>query len=592
MWLHLSNILCRNYVNFFCTMNNQIVSLLVVLCLNGGGAKFENGQIVPDRIDNSTRVSLLAAGGKGSWNLPVYDLPRGPQVEENDLFYCLCEQSEAVTNSDVSPCDDQGLCNTTVSCYSYLNEAGETFRGCISAPQMVGFMCESDILPMLCCTNNLCNEELNPTLPSSTDPPPSDSNSMKIVAIIVSLFLAFFLLSAFVIYCIRRFHKKRMKELEEQREAGRLEGGLRTTQIGDSTLADWMNSATSGSGSGLPFLVQRTMARQINLINCIGKGRYGEVWKGSWQGEPVAVKVFASRDEQSWARETEIYNTVLLRHSNILGYIASDMTSRNSETQLWLVCYYHPHGSLYEFLQRKELDKHLMLQLCVTAASGIAHLHTDISGVCGKSAIAHRDIKSKNILVKDDLTCCIADLGLAVTHNPAEDKITIPKNNHRVGTKRYMPPEVLDETLNANSFESFKQADIYSFSLVLWEIARRCIAGGFVEEYNPPYYDVVNYDPSFEEMKKVVCTDGYRPVIPNRWSSDPSLSIVTKIMKETWCKNPSARLTILRIKKSLLKAKDQLAPTVHEKMNVTPEKDPLITIPPKIDDSAYANNLL
>jgi len=35
-------------------------------------------------------------------------------------------------------------------------------------------------------------------------------------------------------------------------------------------LQDWMDSATSGSGSGLPFLVQRTMARQIQLISCIG----------------------------------------------------------------------------------------------------------------------------------------------------------------------------------------------------------------------------------------------------------------------------------------------------------------------------------
>lgn len=50
-----------------------------------------------------------------------------------------------------------------------------------------------------------------------------------------------------------------------------------------------------------------------------GKGRYGEVWRGQWQGENVAVKIFSSRDEKSWFRETEIYNTVLLRHENILG---------------------------------------------------------------------------------------------------------------------------------------------------------------------------------------------------------------------------------------------------------------------------------
>ena len=45
--------------------------------------------------------------------------------------------------------------------------------------------------------------------------------------------------------------------------------------------------------------------------------------------------------------------------------------------------------------------------------------------------------------------------------------------NTRQGTKRYMAPEVLDETLNKHNFDSFKQADMYSFALVLWEIARR-----------------------------------------------------------------------------------------------------------------------
>lgn len=42
-----------------------------------------------------------------------------------------------------------------------------------------------------------------------------------------------------------------------------------------------------------------------------------------------------------------------------------------------------------------------------------------------------------------------------------------------VGTKRYMAPEVLTETLNPDSFESFKCVDVYAFGLVLWEIARR-----------------------------------------------------------------------------------------------------------------------
>ena len=38
-----------------------------------------------------------------------------------------------------------------------------------------------------------------------------------------------------------------------------------------------------------------------------------------------------------------------------------------------------------------------------------------------------------------------------------------------------MAPEVLDETLNKSSFESFKAADMYAFGLVVWEVARRTL---------------------------------------------------------------------------------------------------------------------
>lgn len=75
---------------------------------------------------------------------------------------------------------------------------------------------------------------------------------------------------------------------------------------------------------GLPLFVQRTVARTIVLQEIIGKGRFGEVWRGRWRGGDVAVKIFSSREERSWFREAEIYQTVMLRHENILGFIAAD----------------------------------------------------------------------------------------------------------------------------------------------------------------------------------------------------------------------------------------------------------------------------
>lgn len=75
---------------------------------------------------------------------------------------------------------------------------------------------------------------------------------------------------------------------------------------------------------GLPLLQQRTIARQLRMVEKVGQGRYGEVYKAQYQTDYVAVKVFLSSDEMSFKRETEIYQTCMLRHENVLGFIASD----------------------------------------------------------------------------------------------------------------------------------------------------------------------------------------------------------------------------------------------------------------------------
>lgn len=100
-------------------------------------------------------------------------------------------------------------------------------------------------------------------------------------------------------------------------------------------------------------------------------------------------------------------------------------------------------------------------------------------------------------------------------------------------------------------FDSFKRADIYALGLILWEMSRRCNVGGIYDEYQLPYYDVVPSDPTLEEMRKVVCFDRQRPSIPNRWQSYEALHVMSKVMKECWYHNPAARLTALRIKKTL-----------------------------------------
>ncbi|XP_052862499.1 activin receptor type-1 isoform X1 [Anopheles cruzii] len=426
-----------------------------------------------------------------------------------------------------------------------------------------------------CCVGDYCNDGSFPELPpmkvTNSDDSDDDPLVAKMVAAVLLPFVTVLVLAASFFYCIRRRHQKRMNASRTKYDPETYytnDDVLRATSAGDSTLREYLqHSVTSGSGSGLPLLIQRTLAKQVSLCECIGRGRYGEVWRGIWHGESVAVKIFFSRDEDSWKRETEIYGTVLLRHENILGYVGSDMTSRNSCTQLWLITHYYPQGSLYDYLNRTAITTHQMITVCLSISNGLVHLHTEIFGTEGKPAIAHRDLKTKNILIRANGTCVIADFGLAVMHSQTTNKIDIG-NTARVGTKRYMAPEVLDESINMECFDALRKADIYAIGLILWEVCRRTISCGIAEEYKVPYYDYVSSDPSFEEMRKVVCVDNYRPSVPNRWTSDPILNGMSKLMRECWHTNPNVRLPALRIKKTLLKLASS-----DETIKITPDGD-------------------
>ena len=45
----------------------------------------------------------------------------------------------------------------------------------------------------------------------------------------------------------------------------------------------------------------------------------------------------------------------------------------------------------------------------------------------------------------------------------------------KVGTNRYISPEILGDSFFDTEFKCYKQADVYSFGLVLWELCRRTI---------------------------------------------------------------------------------------------------------------------
>ncbi|XP_065076812.1 TGF-beta receptor type-1 isoform X5 [Ochlerotatus camptorhynchus] len=522
---------------------------------NGGGLDDSNGGTAGAELGATLFSSGPSSASSASLSSPLSH--NSPQTltltadkNKTKLLKCHCD----ICKDQNYVCETDGLCFTSLSLehgvykYSYSCQpkkyelADRLPLSCLTSKE------KRNSFTIECCATDFCNHNKLLQLPNPA-PEVDKLDNVLVIVLVVGAGVTLTALVSLMFVMLRR--RKRNSGARQILPEDSVCGASYPILNGHTTIQDFIEMTTSGSGSaGLPLLVQRSIARQIQLVEVIGKGRFGEVWRGKWRGENVAVKIFSSREECSWFREAEIYQTIMLRHENILGFIAADNKDNGTWTQLWLVTDYHENGSLFDFLMSRYIDTKTMVEMAYSIATGLAHLHMDIVGTRGKPAIAHRDLKSKNILVKSNLTCCVGDLGLAVRHNVATDTVDIP-STHRVGTKRYMAPEVLDETINVNQFDSFKRADVYAFGLVLWEIARRCNVGGIYDEYQLPFYDVVQPDPTIEEMRKVVCIDRQRPSIPNRWIASDTLHSISKVMKECWYQNPAARLTALRIKKTL-----------------------------------------
>jgi serine/threonine protein kinase len=78
---------------------------------------------------------------------------------------------------------------------------------------------------------------------------------------------------------------------------------------------------------------------------------------------------------------------------------------------------------IVNFHSLNECNEMFYHKICEHMYRGLMHLHEEIPANKAdgyKPAIAHRDFKSKNVLLKSDLTACIADFGLALIFQPGK----------------------------------------------------------------------------------------------------------------------------------------------------------------------------
>ncbi|KFP89565.1 Activin receptor type-2A, partial [Phaethon lepturus] len=282
--------------------------------------------------------------------------------------------------------------------------------------------------------------------------------------------------------------------------------------------------------------------KPLQLLEIKARGRFGCVWKAQLLNEYVAVKIFPIQDKQSWQNEYEIYSLPGMKHDNILQFIGAEKRGTSIDVDLWLITAFHEKGSLTDFLKANVVSWNELCHIAQTMARGLAYLHEDIPGLKDghKPAISHRDIKSKNVLLKNNLTACIADFGLALKFEAGK---SAGDTHGQVGTRRYMAPEVLEGAINFQR-DAFLRIDMYAMGLVLWELASRCTASdGPVDEYMLPFEEEIGQHPSLEDMQEVVVHKKKRPVLRECWQKHSGMAMLCETIEECWDHDAEARLS-------------------------------------------------
>uniref|UniRef100_A0A1A8JCA8 receptor protein serine/threonine kinase n=1 Tax=Nothobranchius kuhntae TaxID=321403 RepID=A0A1A8JCA8_NOTKU len=424
-----------------------------------------------------------------------------------------------------------------------------------------------------CCGSDMCNvnftEDFPP--PSPTTAQPLNSGTMRSD---VTIIIALAVVSALAVLVVAFVFGYRM-----------------TRGAGKQGLHNLNMMEAAGSESSLDL-------DNLKLLELIGRGRYGTVYCGSLDERPVAVKVFTAANRQNFMNECSIYRLPLLEHDNIARFVAADeRTGPEGRTEFLLVMDYYPHGSVSRYLSMQTNDWVSSCRLAHSVTRGLAYLHTELcKGDLYKPAVSHRDLNSRNILVKADGTSAIIDFGLSMkltgnrpTRHGEEDNAAISE----AGTVRYMAPEVLEGAVNLRDCEAaLKQVDMYALGLVYWEIFMRCtdlFPGESVPDYQMAFQVEAGNHPTFEDMQVLVSREKQRPKFPEAWKEN---SLAVRSLKETmedcWDQDAEARLTaqcaeerltelflIWDRSKSVSPTLNPMSTTLHNERNrMTPKSGP------------------
>ncbi|KAL8193333.1 hypothetical protein R6Q57_026914 [Mikania cordata] len=225
----------------------------------------------------------------------------------------------------------------------------------------------------------------------------------------------------------------------------------------DSFRVSSMNNATSEGAQC--FTLSELRSATDNFQRKVGSGGFGTVYYGKLNdGKEIAVKILGNNNIQQGKKEfaNEVSLLSRIHHRNLVKFYGFCQ----EEGKDILVYEFMHNGTLKEHLYGPLAKEHILkwikrLEIAEQSAKGIEYLHVG----CVPSII-HRDLKSSNILLDNNMKAKVSDFGLSKL---AIDGISHVSSIVR-GTVGYLDPEYYI------SNHLTEKSDIYSFGVILLEL--------------------------------------------------------------------------------------------------------------------------
>ncbi|XP_076908964.1 uncharacterized protein LOC143566061 [Bidens hawaiensis] len=248
--------------------------------------------------------------------------------------------------------------------------------------------------------------------------------------------------------------------------------------------------------------------------------------------------------EQGFYSEIEMLTSC--KHSNIINLVGFCY----ERGAMILVYEYASNGSLSYYLQNVKDNLNggwtQRLKISIDAAKGLSFLHTANGD---RREVVHRDIKSANILLDDNLEAKIADFGLSIFSYVGEKHYNTLYSTNVVGTPVYMDPQYRRDAKLKN------KSDVYSFGVVLFVIL--CGTVAYHKKYNNKGLALVGRE-HFANMEMVdpkIKEDITETLLTSvKGPNQESLDTFTKIAYECLAKAQDDRPTMENVVKELQNA--------------------------------------